>query len=116
MPKIEYSTRLAYPPTDTRRIDPVESSPDNYKVLLENEHVRMLEMIVTAGGSDNKHSHPYETVYFITGGKTSIVDENGDTMEAELSGGATKWHPAWKHQVTNTGDTEIRAFIFDSKK
>jgi quercetin dioxygenase-like cupin family protein len=116
MPKIEYSTRLAYPPTDTRRIDPVESSPDNYKVLLENEHVRMLEMIVPAGGSDNKHSHPDETVYFITGGKTSIVDENGDTMEAELSGGATKWHPAWTHQVTNTGDTEIRAFIVDSKK
>ena len=116
MPKIEYSTRLAYPPTDTRRIDPVESSPDNYKVLLENEHVRMLEMIVPAEGSDNKHSHPDETAYFITGGKTSVVDENGDTMEAELPGGATKWHPVWTHQVTNTGDTKIRAIIVDSKK
>ena len=71
-------------------IDPVESSPDHYKVLLENEHVRMLEMIVPVGEADNEHSHPDETVYFIAGGKASIVDQNGDTMEAELPDGATK--------------------------
>lgn len=97
-------------------IDPVESSPDNYKVLLENEHVRILEMIVPAGESDNKHSHPDESVYFITGGKAKIVEENGDTMEAEFPDGATMWHPAWTHQVTNTGDTEIHAIIVESKK
>ena len=97
-------------------IDPIESSPDHYKVLLENEHVRMLEMIIPAGEADNQHSHPDETVYFITGGNAKIVEENGDTMEAELPDGATMWHPAWTHQVTNTGDTEIRAIIVESKK
>ncbi len=97
-------------------IDPIESSPDNYRVLLENEHVRMLEMILPAGESDNEHSHPDECVYFITGGKARIADGNGETMEAELPDGATMWHPAWTHTVTNTGETEIRAVIVESKK
>ena len=96
-------------------IDPVESSPDNYKVLLENEHVRMLEMIVPAGASDNEHSHLDETVYFITGG-TAKVTVDGESMEMELPDGATMWHEAWTHQVTNVGDTEIRAIIVESKK
>jgi hypothetical protein len=39
-------------------IDPIESSPDHYTILLENEHVRMLEMIVPPGESDIRHSHP----------------------------------------------------------
>lgn len=97
-------------------IDPIESSPDNYRVLLENEHVRMLEMILPAGESDNEHSHPDECVYFITGGKARIADGNGETMEAELPDGATMWHPAWTHTVTNTGETEIRAIIVESNK
>ena len=97
-------------------IDPIDSSPDHYKVLLENEHVRILEMIVPAGEADNEHSHHDEAVYFITGGKAKIVEGNGETMEAEFPDGATMWHPAWTHQVTNTGDTEIRAIIVESKK
>jgi quercetin dioxygenase-like cupin family protein len=50
-------------------IDPIESSPDHYRVLLENEHVGMLEMIVKPGAGDVRHSHPEKTVYFITDGK-----------------------------------------------
>ena len=30
-------------------IDPVEASPDNYKAVFENEHVRVLEMTVKPG-------------------------------------------------------------------
>ena len=97
-------------------IDPTESSPDNYKVILENDHVRMLEMTLPAGTSDNQHSHLDESVYFISGGKASIVDGDGETMEAELPDGTTMWHPAWTHTVTNTGDTEIRAIIVESKR
>jgi hypothetical protein len=37
-------------------------------------------------------------------------------MEADIPDGTTMWHLAWTHQVTNTGDTEIRAIIVESKK
>ena len=42
--------------------------------------------------------------------------EDGSVVEMELPDGATMWHEAWTHQVTNIGDTEIRAIIVESKK
>ena len=97
-------------------IDRIDSSSDHCTDLLENEHVRIVDMKVPAGEVDNMHSNPDETVYFITGGKAKIVEENTDTMEADIPDGATMWHLAWTHQVTNTSDTEIRAIIFESKQ
>ena len=95
-------------------IDPVESSPNNYKVLEENDQVRMLEMIVGPGESDNLHSHPDEAVYFITGGKARVT-VGDEQVEMELPDGASMLHEAWTHQVTNVGDTEIRAIIVETK-
>jgi mannose-6-phosphate isomerase-like protein (cupin superfamily) len=95
-------------------IDPVESSPDHYKVLQENDSVRMLEMIVPPGESDNLHSHPDEAVYFITGGKARVT-VGDEQVEMELPDGASMLHEAWTHQVTNIGDTEIRAIIVETK-
>jgi len=33
-------------------IDPVTASPNNYKIILENEHVRVLEMTLKVGETD----------------------------------------------------------------
>ncbi len=96
-------------------IDPVQASPDNYKVIFENEHVRVLEMNVPAGQSDNEHSHPAETVYFISGGKAKIDLPGGESMEAELPDGTVMWHEPWTHQVSNVGSTDIRAIIVENK-
>ena len=95
-------------------IDPVESSPNNYKVLQENDQVRMLEMIVPPVESDNLHSHPDEAVYFITGGKARVT-VGDEQVEMELPDGASMLHEARTHQVTNIGDTEIRAIIVETK-
>ena len=38
-------------------IDPVEVSGDNYKLLLKNDAVKVLEMTLKAGTSDIEHSH-----------------------------------------------------------
>ncbi len=46
---------MVAPMTD---IDPAQAAPDHYKVLLENEHVRVLEMRLMARESDTTHSHP----------------------------------------------------------
>ena len=48
---------------------PEEVSPDVYKVLLENEDVKVLEVTFAPGQSDNMHQHGVMTIYGITGGK-----------------------------------------------
>jgi quercetin dioxygenase-like cupin family protein len=43
-------------------IDPVTASPANFKVLLENEYVRVVEHSVRPGERDQWHTHPGQGV------------------------------------------------------
>ena len=97
-------------------IDPIQVSPKNYKVLLENDRVRVLEMNLRAGEKDEVHSHPSETVYFITGGKAKIHLPDGQIVDAELPDGHVMWNEAWTHQVENVGTADIKAIIVESKQ
>ena len=96
-------------------IDPIESSPKNYKLLFEDDKHRVLEMSLKAGEKDNEHSHPAEVVYFISGGSAKITLPDGQVMEAELPDGHVMAADGWTHTVENTGDKDIRAIIFEIK-
>jgi beta-alanine degradation protein BauB len=96
-------------------IDPVQVSPEHYRVMLENEHVRVLEMRVPPGMSDETHSHPSETVYFVTGGKVRVHLPGGGEAELEIPDGHVMWHEAWTHRVENIGDTEVCAIVIETK-
>ena len=96
-------------------IDPTKSSPQNYRLLMENDHVRVLEMNLAAGKKDNEHSHQAETVYFVSGGKVKIHLPGGDSVEADLPNGHVMWHEAWTHTVENVGSSDIRAIIVENK-
>ena len=96
-------------------IDPVQVSPGNYRLLFENDHVRVLEMSLRAGECDETHSHPAETVYFVRGGQARIRLVDGSSAEVDLPDGHVMWHAPWTHQVANLGTTDIRAVIVESK-
>jgi beta-alanine degradation protein BauB len=96
-------------------IDPLRTSPGHYRLLLENEHVRVLEMLVKVGEKDEPHSHPNETVYFIQGSKVRLHLPGGQEAEAEFRDGDVMWHEPWTHQVENIGDHDIRAIIVENK-
>ena len=96
-------------------IDPVEVSPDNYKVLLENDQVRVLEMTLKAGESDVMRSHPDETVYYERGGKVVVHLPDGGSAELEPPDGFVMAHEAWTHRVQNVGTTVTRAIIVEPK-
>ncbi len=97
-------------------IDPVEVSPNSYKVLLENDQVRVLQMDLKAGETDETHSHPSETVYFIKGGKAKIHLPDGGAVEADIPDGHVMWNEAWTHQVENVGTSDVLAIIVESKQ
>ena len=97
-------------------IDPVQVSPRNYKVLLENDQVRVLQMDLKAGEKDNQHSHPAETAYFIKRGKAKIHLADGGVIDAEIPDGHTMWSDAWTHTVENVGTTDIQAIVVESKR
>jgi quercetin dioxygenase-like cupin family protein len=96
-------------------IDPTKVSPANYRALLDNDEVRVVEMTLRPGEKDEWHSHPNETVYFVKGSKVRIALEDGGAVEADLPDGHVMWHEAWTHQVENVGVNELKAIIVERK-
>jgi quercetin dioxygenase-like cupin family protein len=96
--------------------DPVAVSPENYRVLLENEHVRVLAMVLPAGASDREHAHPAQTVYFVRGGKIRIHVPDGAPTDHEFPDGHVFYHGPWTHRLENTGDAEVRAVVVELKR
>src|SRR5437773_2560937 len=66
-------------PAGTR--DPVKLAPDIYKVALENDVVRVLDIRLPAGGHAPMHSHPNYIAYAITPGKLRFTAEDGGSKE-----------------------------------
>lgn len=94
-------------------IDPTQAASEHYKLLLENEHVRVIEMKLPKGQIDNEHSHRAETVYFIRGSKARIHLPDGNAAEVDIPDGHVMWHEAWTHRVENIGDHDIHAIIVE---
>ena len=90
--------------------DPVKVAPNNFKVLLENDRVRVLDFHSKAGEKIPMHSHPAYVAYAVTGsGKTKFTSADGKTTEAPAKAGQTTWRDAETHasEYTGTGETHV---------
>ncbi len=96
--------------------DPVKVAPNNYKVLLENDRVRVLEAHLKPGEKVAMHSHPPHVLYFISGGKGKFTSPDGKVAEREFPTGGTAWSEADTHSPENVGTTDIRVLVMEMKE
>ena len=57
--------------------DAVKVSPHLYKVLLENDQVRVIEFRAKPGQKEAMHSHPAAVVYLLSTGKSRSTTPDG---------------------------------------
>jgi beta-alanine degradation protein BauB len=95
--------------------DPVKTSPRYYKVLLENDRVRVLEYRLKPGEKEAMHSHPAGVVYVLSGTKLKVTYPDGRTEERGATAGETVWREPTTHALENVGDTEAHAIAIDLK-
>lgn len=101
---------------DTAQLDPTRVSPEVYKVLLENKHVRVVEYLVPPGAKDNWHTHPAKVSYVVSGGALKITTENGESFVVnEEAGSATWFGEVGKHYGENVGTTPVRIVFVEIK-
>ncbi len=96
--------------------DPVEVGPDVYKVLFENERVRVCEAHFTPGQSIAMHSHPDHFVYVISPGTLRLTYPDGRTNEVEAKAGEVMWIAAETHAGQNIGSTDVRLLVTELKE
>ena len=68
--------------------DPVPLYPENYRVLLENERVRVLDFRLARGAREDAHAHPAHVVYVLAPFRIRFAFPDGRTgmREAKASG------------------------------
>ena len=98
--------------------DPARAEPRSYKVVLENDKVRVLEYRSSPGmGVCGKgmHFHPAHVTVSLTAGKVKVASPDGTSRIDEAPAGTVFFAPAETHSVENIGGSNMRAYIVELK-
>ncbi len=95
--------------------DPLVIASNVYKVLNENEKVRVLEVIFKPGDFAKMHHHPDHVVYAKSGGKMNFLS-GGKTQDMDIETGSVIFLDAQDHEAKNIGSTTIDLIVFELKK
>ncbi len=94
---------------------PEKVSPDVYKVVFENENVKVLEVIFEPGQSDKMHRHNRMVYYVIKGGTMQITSSDGTVNVAEIKEGSSAQQDPVVHRVKNIGKTRAKLIVVEEK-
>jgi hypothetical protein len=95
-------------------LDPVVTNPDNYKVVFENDSVRVLDYTDQPGHKSTPHEHPDSVMYTLSSFKRRLISDSGQ-REVEMQAGLAGWLPAQKHSGENIGETETHVIFVELK-
>jgi hypothetical protein len=96
--------------------DLVAAEPEQAKVLLENDRVRVLDVRVGVGRDQAMHSHPDHLVYPLSAYRVKHIAADGSTSIGERQPGEVIWIPAEAHAGQNVGATEVHVLIVELKE
>src|ERR1041384_1842962 len=95
--------------------DPVPLYPDNYKVLLENDRVRVLHFILRKGDTEKFHAHPAAVTYVLAPFKIKFTFPDGKTAIREAKAGDVLFSEGVTHSPVNIGDTDAQGILVEFK-
>src|SRR5215469_282712 len=95
--------------------DVVKVSPETHTVLLDNEHVRVLDVHAKPGQMVGMHSHPASTLYYLTDGNLKITYPDARTEERTVKAGTAVWSNAVTHAVENVGTNDFHEVHIELK-
>ncbi len=94
--------------------DPVTADPTHFKVLLDNERVRVLDFTAGPGEKIAMHWHPDYITYNISGGKTTFSYPKGKPVENVAKAGDVAWHKSETHGSA-IGDAGAHVLLVEIK-
>lgn len=96
--------------------DPLETDPDKYKVIFENERVRVFEYSDKPGDKTKLHHHKDFVLYALEPFKRRITLDDGKTIVREFEGGEILWSDEQSHIGENIGGTNTHVLIVELKE
>ena len=96
--------------------DPTESDPDKYKVVFENERVRVLEYRDEPGQRTSPHEHPDSVMVTLSGFDRRLIGEGAESRDVTLEPGVVRWLDAQTHSGENIGITSTHVLFVELKE
>jgi beta-alanine degradation protein BauB len=95
--------------------DPTRTDPDKYRVIFENERVRVLEYRDEPGQATRPHQHPDSVMYTLSSFDRRLIAESGESREVTLAAGEVRWLDAQIHSGENIGDSPTHVLFVELK-
>jgi beta-alanine degradation protein BauB len=95
--------------------DALQAAANVYSLIMENEHVRVLDARFKTGAQAVMHSHPNHVIYVLADGKVKITRPDGKSMDVDLKTGQAIWMPAGQHAAENVGKGEAHNLVVELK-
>lgn len=96
-------------------LDPAVTDPDLYKVIFENDRVRVLEYRDRPGDKTSPHRHPDSVMVTLSAFRRRIA-AGGRQVEVDLPAGQARWLDAQQHSGENIGDTDTHSIFIELKE
>jgi quercetin dioxygenase-like cupin family protein len=96
--------------------DAVKVAPDSYKVVLENDAVRVVEYRIKQGAKSEMHSHPRSVVIALNDQRAKFTFPNGKSEVVDFKRGQAVWLDPISHSVENTGRDDATGVLVELKK
>ena len=104
-------------------LDAMTAAPDHHAVLLDNEHVRILDTHLRPGECTPLHAHEWPAaLYVLSWSDFRRLDEHGAvlvdsrTTNSRSAPGEALWlTPLGAHCVENVGDTDLHIIAVEMK-
>ena len=104
------------PPATKGSVDGLVSSPENFKLLLENDKVRVLQYTLLPGALDHWHTHPPRVGHVLSGAKIRVTEADGSQKDYDEKTGETYWGDfSPLHDTYNFGTTPYIALLVEVK-
>lgn len=95
--------------------DATEVDPEHYKVVFENDDVRVLRITYGAGEKSVMHHHPDAVAVFLTDNNVQFTLPDGKTIEVNNMMGDAVWTMAGEHLPQNVGDKPSELILVELK-
>jgi quercetin dioxygenase-like cupin family protein len=95
--------------------DPVKVDANHYKVMIENDQVRVLRIHYNPKEKSVMHEHPAAVVVFLGNSKTRFTLADGSATTDSGKTGQLRFTDAGKHLPENIGATPVEAILVELK-
>ena len=95
--------------------DPTVTNSDKYKVIFENQRVRVLEYKDKPGQKTTPHNHPDSVMYVLSDFDRKLIIGDKEVI-VHKTAGEVNWLEAQRHIGENIGNTDTHVIFVELKE